>query len=59
VATYAAAYHAGVIDAGTAMRAELAGRYGEELGAAINSAAFKLYLHEFYHDGRDPYCCDD
>ena len=51
VARYAAAYHAGGIDAGTAIRAELAEAHGEDLGHAIAGAAFDLYLHELYHDG--------
>ena len=52
VARYAAGYHAGGVDAGTVIRDELAGRYGDDLGKAIAGAAFDQYLHALYHVDR-------
>lgn len=60
VAEHAQAYHAGGIDAGTAMRKKLAEQYGDDLGHAIDRASFALYCHQLYHVGREyPQCCED
>lgn len=58
VAAYAAVYHTGEVGrVGTAIRAELAEIYGEQLGHAIDGAAFHLAMHRQYHDSGDPAHC--